>query len=191
MRSATGQVARPIFFATLIIISAYFPLFTLQRGEAALFTPMAFTVGYALFGALLCTLGIIPGLAYLAFRKPRPTFQNKPLVWLTRGYRAALGGLLNWPILAYGAVLGLSSRSAFSASWSAGTILPDLDEGALWLQVQMPSGMSLEFGEPNGERVAARRARIPRSEIHHDAARPRGCRRRCHGPLRISRRRSD
>jgi cobalt-zinc-cadmium resistance protein CzcA len=63
---------RPIFFATLIIITAYFPLFTLQRGEAALFTPMAYTVGVALFGALICTLALIPGLAYLAFRKPRP-----------------------------------------------------------------------------------------------------------------------
>src|ERR1700730_14878078 len=70
VKSATGQVARPIFFATLIIITAYFPLFTLQRGEAALFTPMAYTVGFALFGALLCTLALVPGLADLAFRKP-------------------------------------------------------------------------------------------------------------------------
>jgi cobalt-zinc-cadmium resistance protein CzcA len=98
VRSATGQVARPIFFATLIIITAYFPLFTLQRGEAALFTPMAYTVGFALFGALLCTLALVPGLAYLAFRKPRPAFRNKPLEWLGRSYRAALGGLLNRPI---------------------------------------------------------------------------------------------
>src|SRR5207344_382201 len=63
VRTATAQVARPIFFATLIIITAYFPLFALERGEARLFTPMAYTVGYALFGALLCTLALIPGLA--------------------------------------------------------------------------------------------------------------------------------
>jgi AcrB/AcrD/AcrF family len=54
VRSATSQVARPILFATLIIITAYFPLFTLQRGEAALFTPMAYTVGFcAVRGALV------------------------------------------------------------------------------------------------------------------------------------------
>ena len=69
VRSATTQVARPIFFATLIIISAYLPLFTLQRGEAALFTPMAYTVGFALFGALLCTFALVPGLAYMALPK--------------------------------------------------------------------------------------------------------------------------
>src|SRR5262249_20613202 len=103
VRSATSQVARPIFFATLIIITAYFPLFTLQRGEAALFTPMAFTVGFALFGALVCPLALIPGFAYLAFRKPRPPFRNRPLEWLGRAYRATLGRLLDRPALSYAA----------------------------------------------------------------------------------------
>jgi heavy metal efflux system protein len=144
VRSATSQVARPIFFATLIIITAYFPLFTLQRGEAALFTPMAYTVGYALFGALLCTLALVPGLAYLAFRKPRRPFRNKPLEELGRAYRVTLGRLLDRPILAY-----LATGLAFVAVGVLGTVvgrdyLPDLDEGSLWLQVQMPSGLSIE-----------------------------------------------
>jgi len=144
VRSATNQVARPIFFATLIIITAYFPLFTLQRGEAALFTPMAYTVGFALFGALVCTLALVPGLAYLAFRKPRQAFRNKPLEWLGRNYRAALGGLLNRPIISY-----VATGAAFVAVGVLGTLvgrdyLPDLDEGALWLQVQLPSGLSFD-----------------------------------------------
>src|SRR6202035_1822817 len=71
VRTATTQVARPIFFATLIIVTAYFPLFTLQRGEAALFTPMAYTVGFALWGRELCTRPHVPGLAHVAFRKLR------------------------------------------------------------------------------------------------------------------------
>jgi heavy metal efflux system protein len=144
VRSATSQVARPIFFATLIIITAYFPLFTLQRGEAALFTPMAYTVGFALFGALLCTLALVPGLAHLALRRPRPAFRNKPLEWLGRTYRAALAGLLNQPIVSY-----LATGLAFIAVGVLGTLvgrdyLPDLDEGSLWLQVQMPSGLSFD-----------------------------------------------
>ena len=71
MFSATKQVARPIFFATLIIITAYLPLFAFERAEAKLFLPMAYTVGYALLGALLCAFTLIPGLAYMAFRKPQ------------------------------------------------------------------------------------------------------------------------
>ncbi len=124
IRSATPQVARPIFFATLIIVSAYLPLFTLQRGEAALFTPMAYTVGFALFGALLCTLALTPGLAYLALRKPRAAFRNRPLEWLTRGYRNLLDRLLNWPSLSYLRPVSPSSRSAFSAARSDGITCP-------------------------------------------------------------------
>jgi heavy metal efflux system protein len=144
VRSATSQVARPIFFATLIIVTAYFPLFTLQRGEAALFTPMAYTVGFALFGALVCTLALVPGLAYMALRKPRPPFRNRPLEWLGRRYRAALAGLLKWPLISY-----VATALAFVAVGVLGLqvgrdYLPDLDEGSLWLQVQMPSGLSLE-----------------------------------------------
>jgi cobalt-zinc-cadmium resistance protein CzcA len=144
VRSATSQVARPIFFATLIIATAYFPLFTLQRGEAALFTPMAYTVGFALLGALLCTLALVPGLAYLAFRKPRAAFRDCPLEWLGRVYRATLGAVLDRPIFSY-----IATGAAFVAVGVFGTLvgrdyLPDLDEGALWLQVQLPSGLSLD-----------------------------------------------
>jgi cobalt-zinc-cadmium resistance protein CzcA len=144
VRSATSQVARPIFFATLIIATAYFPLFTLQRGEAALFTPMAYTVGFALLGALLCTLALVPGLAYLAFRKPRAAFRNRPLEWLGRAYRRTLAVVLDQPIFSYAA-----TGAAFIAVGVLGTqvgrdYLPDLDEGALWLQVQLPSGLSLD-----------------------------------------------
>jgi cobalt-zinc-cadmium resistance protein CzcA len=144
VRSATNQVARPIFFATLIIITAYFPLFTLQRGEAALFTPMAFTVGFALFGALLCTLALVPGLAYLAFRKPRRVFRNIPIELLGHAYRSALGRLLDRPFVSV-----VAAGVAFVAVGFLGTnigrdYLPDLDEGNLWLQVQLPSGLSLD-----------------------------------------------
>lgn len=63
------DVARPVFFATLIIITAYLPLFAFERVESKLFTPMAFTVGYALFGALLVALILIPGMAYFIYKK--------------------------------------------------------------------------------------------------------------------------
>jgi heavy metal efflux system protein len=144
VRSATSQVARPIFFATLIIVTAYFPLFFLQRGEAALFTPMAFTVGFALFGALLCTLALVPGLAYLAFRKPRATFHNKPLEWLGRVYGRALPALLDRPGISYAAVAAACAVIAVLGGTVGRDYLPDLDEGALWLQVQLPSGLSLD-----------------------------------------------
>ena len=144
VRSATSQVARPIFFATLVIITAYFPLFTLQRGEAALFTPMAFTVAFALFGALVCTLALVPGLAYLAFRKPRRAFRNVPLEWLERAYHSVLGRLLDRPLVSVMAAALAFVAVGFLGMNIGRDYLPDLDEGSLWLQVQMPSGLSLD-----------------------------------------------
>jgi hypothetical protein len=128
----------------LIIITAYFPLFTLQRGEAALFTPMAYTVGFACLGALLCTLALVPGLSYMVLRRPRRAFRNIPLEWLGRAYRATLTKLLNWPSISYVATAAAFLAVGIMAPLVGRDYLPDLDEGGLWLQVQMPSGLSLD-----------------------------------------------
>lgn len=139
-----SHVSGPIFFATLIIITAYFPLFAFERAEGKLFKPMAFTVGYALVGALLCALTLIPSLAYVALRKPSKPFVNKPLEWLTRAYRRVLTRLLDVPAIAYGlSALALAAVVVLGAT-AGREFLPDIDEGALWLQVQLPSGLSLD-----------------------------------------------
>jgi cobalt-zinc-cadmium resistance protein CzcA len=140
----TGHVAQPMFFATLIIVTAYCPLFAFERAEGKLFSPMAWTVGYALFGALLCALTLIPGLAYVALRKPRKIFHNTPLVWLTNRYHDTLAYFLKAPWIAYvisGAVL---VAVVVLGSTAGREFLPDLDEGSLWLQVDLPSGISIE-----------------------------------------------
>jgi heavy metal efflux system protein len=144
IRHTAANVTQPIFFATLIIMTAYVPLLGLERAEAKLFSPIAYTIVYALLGALLCSLMLIPGLAFIAFRKPRKIFHNKPLEALRNGYGYLLGVFLKAPIIVYlitavalGAVvvLGITVGKEF---------LPELDEGSLWMQVQLPSGISLD-----------------------------------------------
>ncbi len=142
-KAATLQVTRPIFFASLIIIIAYLPLFSFERAEAKLFTPMAYTMGYALFGALLTALALVPGLAYLAFRKPGRVYQNRWLERLTVKYDSVLGACIEQPRIIYGVVIfALFAVVALGATVGR-DFLPDLDEGALWLQVQMPTGLGL------------------------------------------------
>jgi heavy metal efflux system protein len=144
VQRAATQVMRPIFFATLIIISTYLPLFAFERAEGKLFAPMAYTVGYALLGALLCTLTLIPGLAYIALRKPRKVFHNAPLLRLQAAYQAALQRLLERPVIAY-VLGGVGIVAVLGLFLTLGQeFLPDLDEGTLWLQVQMPTGLSLD-----------------------------------------------
>ena len=146
VRATVAQVAKPIVFASLIIVAAYLPLFSFERAEAKLFSPMAYTVGYALFGALLCTLTLIPGLAFWAFRKPRRVFRNRPLEWLQAGYRAILSDLLRVPSIAYVVAIGALAGVIVLGMSIGREFLPDLDEGALWLQVAMPPGISLDTG---------------------------------------------
>ncbi|HYP36497.1 MAG TPA: efflux RND transporter permease subunit, partial [Stellaceae bacterium] len=141
--AAAGQVARPIFFSTLIIIAAYLPLFAFQRIEAKLFYPMAYAVGFAQLGALLLALTLVPGLAYLAYRKPRRVFRNPVLSWLEAGYQRILLGSLRRPRIAY----LLSAAAAVLVVGLGMTVwrefLPELDEGSIWLHAEMPGGISL------------------------------------------------
>jgi heavy metal efflux system protein len=143
VKAAAVQVTRPIFFASLIIITTYLPLFSFERAEAKLFTPMAYTMAYALFGALLTTLALVPGLAYYAFHKPGHVYHNRWLERLTHRYERVLAICLNQPRIIYGvtifalfAVIGLGATVGRD-------FLPDLDEGSLWLQVQIPTGLAL------------------------------------------------
>ncbi len=143
VRAATLQVTRPIFFASLIIITAYLPLFSFERAEAKLFTPMAYTMGYALFGALLTTLALVPALAYFAFRKPGRVYHNRWLERLTDGYERVLAACIAQPRIIYGVVI-FALLAVVGLGMTVGReFLPDLDEGALWLQVQMPTGVAL------------------------------------------------
>lgn len=142
--TVTKHVGRSIFFATLIIVTAYLPLFAFEHAEGKLFRPMAFTVGYALLAALLCTVTLTPGLAYIALRKPRKIFHNKPLERLQRAYTNSLGRLLGKLPIVY-SVAGVAFAGVLILGMTIGReFLPELDEGSLWLQVQMPTGLSLD-----------------------------------------------
>ena len=143
VKAATVQVTRPIFFASLIIITAYLPLFSFERAEAKLFTPIAYTMAYALFGALLTTLALVPGLAYYAFHKPGPVYHNRWLEWLTVRYDRVLAACIRQPQIIYGVILFALLAVIGLGATVGRDFLPDLDEGSLWLQVQMPTGLAL------------------------------------------------
>ena len=140
----TVEVAKPVFFSSIIIITAYLPLFAFERVEKKLFTPMAFTVGYALVGALLVALFLIPGLAYVLYRKPQKMYHNKWLEKLTGIYHRQTTKIIEKPKSVF-APLGFILVCATILTIMVGKdFLPQLDEGSIWLQVQLPPGISLE-----------------------------------------------
>ncbi|MBV8903199.1 MAG: efflux RND transporter permease subunit, partial [Acidobacteriia bacterium] len=133
---AAHEVQRPVFFAIAIIITAYLPIFTLQRVEGRLFKPMAWTVAFALLGAITFSMLIAPALASLMFPRGTSEWRNPLLVWLTDRYRSALRLAIRRRYITAGiglACLGVLIFLAFGGAIGA-EFLPHLDEGALWVR---------------------------------------------------------
>jgi len=144
IRDAALDVERPIFFSLLIIVSAYIPLFTLERVERRLFTPMAFTVCYALVGSMLIALTLIPVLATYLFRGTPKTWENPVLTWLYARYERAL----DWSIANPKRVIAMAAAVVVGAALLSlrlgSEFLPQLDEGVLWIRANFPAGISLD-----------------------------------------------
>ncbi|WP_288377263.1 CusA/CzcA family heavy metal efflux RND transporter [uncultured Chryseobacterium sp.] len=155
------EVAKPIFFSTIIIITAYLPLFAFERVEKKLFTPMAFTVGYALLGALAVALLLIPGLAYVIYRKPQKIYHNKWLEKLSTAYGKSIEKIMQTPKRVIIPIM-IVLVSAGILSYHVGKdFLPELDEGSIWLQVQLPPGISLAKSKEMSDTLRARTLKHP------------------------------
>jgi heavy metal efflux system protein len=134
IREAAQEVQRPVFFAVAIIIAAYLPIYTLQAVEGKLFRPMAWTVGFALAGAIIFSILIAPVLASILFRKGSKEWHNPAMAWLTVRYRTALTWAIDKRWLTVGVAVcsfALTLYLAFSGVIGS-EFLPHLDEGAIW-----------------------------------------------------------
>ena len=157
----TTEVARPIFFSILIIITAYLPLFAFEHIEKKLFTPMAYTVGYALIGALCVALFLIPGLAYMAYRKPRKVYHNRWLEKLQMLYHAQVVRVIDCPKAVLGVLAGILVLAGVLSYTVGKDFLPPLDEGAIWIQVQLPPGISIERSKEMGAELRNKLGQFP------------------------------
>ena len=148
---AAHEVQRPVFYAITIIITAYLPIFTLQEVEGRLFSPMAWTVSFALVGALIFSMLLAPVLCSYFFRKNVKEWHNPVLVLLTRGYRHALRWSLRHRFLTLSIpaiLLGITIYSVVSGKVGS-EFLPHLDEGAIWAR----GTLAPSTGPAEGERV--------------------------------------
>jgi cobalt-zinc-cadmium resistance protein CzcA len=144
IRDRAVEVSKPIIFSSIIIITAYLPLFAFERIEKKLFTPMAFTVGYALLGALAVAIFLIPGLSYGVYRKPQKIYHNKWLEKLTAKFDAHTKYLVEHPKKVLALLISATLGAMVLTITVGKDFLPPLDEGSIWLQVQLPPSISLE-----------------------------------------------
>ena len=135
IRASAHEVQRPVFYAIGIIITAYLPIFTLQRVEGRLFKPMAWTVAFALLGALIFSMLLAPVLSSLLFRKGTREWHNPMMVFLTARYRTVLRWAIRWRWATLAAAVGGLAVGVYLAGWVLGSeFLPHLDEGAIWVR---------------------------------------------------------
>ena len=140
IRSAAHEVLRPVFFARGIIIASYLPIFTLQAVEGRLFKPMAWTVCFALLGALVFAILVAPVMASFFFRKGAKEWKNPLMDWLTGHYRTAVRAAIlhrNWTL---GIAVFLFAVAVYlTVGGPIGSeFLPHLDEGSIWVRGTLP-----------------------------------------------------
>ncbi len=145
LRSVTTHLTKPILFSKAIIILAFLPIFTFQRVEGRIFSPVALTLSFSLIGAVILTLTLVPALLTLVLAKR--DLQEKHIAWLENlqhWYRGVLFSGVRKPSVQFG-VATLVSAVAFALVPMLGSeFLPKLDEGNLWLTISLPPASSLD-----------------------------------------------
>ena len=157
IREAAHEVQRPVFFAIGIIITAYLPIFTLQAVEGRLFRPMAWTVAFALLGALTFSMIVAPVLASFLFRKGAKEWTNPVMTFLIVRYRKAATWAIHQRVITVGVgVAGLAIAIYLAFGGVIGSeFLPHLDEGSLWVR-----GTLEQSAGPNEGISVMNRARV-------------------------------
>jgi cobalt-zinc-cadmium resistance protein CzcA len=158
IRDAAHEVQRPVFYSIGIIITAYLPIFTLQRVEGRLFKPMAWTVSFALLGSLIFSMLIAPVVASFVFGKNAREWHNPVMIWITSVYRKSLDRAIRfrWVTVAIAAAaLGVSGYLTLSGVIGS-EFLPHLDEGAIWVRATFAPST----GPTEGARVMDQARRI-------------------------------
>jgi heavy metal efflux system protein len=152
IRDAAHEVQRPVFYAIAIIITAYMPIFTLQRVEGRLFRPMAWTVAFALLGAIVFSILIVPVLAALLFPHGVKEWRNPLMEFLKDRYRHGVKSAIQHRWVTVGVALASLAVALFLAfSGVIGSeFLPHLDEGAIWAR----GAMANSVGETEGANFA-------------------------------------
>ncbi len=142
--TASKDVDRPIFYSVAVILAGYLPIYALTGPSAKLFHPMAETMSFALIGALILTLTLVPVLASYWFKSGVKEHANKAFEWMKRLYASQLDWALDRPKLVMLLACLIFGATLLLVPFIGGEFMPHLDEGALWVRATMPYTISFE-----------------------------------------------
>lgn len=137
------EMGKAIFFSKLIIITCLIPIFAFQKVEGKMFSPLAYTLGFALLGALLFTLTLVPALSSVLLRKNVREKHNPIVLFFERGVGKLFNVTYKNKRTSLLIVLAIMAVTFFSAKFLGTEFLPELNEGALWVEAELPMSVSL------------------------------------------------
>lgn len=144
LKKTGGSLGKAVFFSKIIIITALLPIFTFQKVEGKMFSPLAWTLGFALLGALIYTLTLVPVLCSILLRKNVREKDNIIVRFFNRNVENAFAWCFRHKKKSLVIALAVLAGTLFSARFLGSEFLPPLNEGALWVEAKMPMSMSLQ-----------------------------------------------
>jgi cobalt-zinc-cadmium resistance protein CzcA len=163
-----SEMGKAIFFSKLIIITCLIPIFAFQKVEGKMFSPLAYTLGFALLGALLFTLTLVPALSSILLRKNVREKHNPVVAFFENGVKKLFQKAYQFPRASLLIAFSFMAITFFSAKYLGNEFLPELDEGALWVKAQLPMSASLTQSKQISDKMTETIRKFP--EVNHTLA---------------------
>ncbi len=153
VKKVSTEMGKPIFFSKLIIITALIPIFAFQKVEGKMFSPLAYTMGFALLGALLFTLTLVPLLCKMLLSKNVREKENPLVSTLEKFYRPTVFWSLQHPKLSIGISVSLLVVSLAVGAQLGSEFLPQLNEGSIYVRASMPQSVAFSTANAMSENM--------------------------------------
>lgn len=162
---ATGtEMGKAIFFSKIIILTCLIPIFAFQKVEGKMFSPLAYTLGFALLGALIFTLTLVPALSSILLRKNVREKHNPVVRFFENGVKSMLAVIYANQKKSVLIALAIMALTFFSARFLGTEFLPELNEGALWVEAELPMSVSLSEAKLVSDKMVSILSRFPEVE---------------------------
>ncbi|MBW4888484.1 CusA/CzcA family heavy metal efflux RND transporter [Mucilaginibacter sp. HMF5004] len=152
-KNVGAEMGKAIFFSKLIIITCLVPIFAFQKVEGKMFSPLAYTLGFALLGALIFTLTLVPALSSILLNKNVREKHNPVVNFFENGVRRMFTYTYKFPKASILVAVIFMALTFFSAKFLGTEFLPDLNEGALWVEAELPMSVSLPEAESINQKM--------------------------------------
>lgn len=162
------EMGKAIFFSKIIILTCLIPIFAFQKVEGKMFSPLAYTLGFALLGALLFTLTLVPALSSILLRKNVREKHNVVVQFFEKSIKYLFDRTYRMPKTSLMIAISFMALTFFSARFLGSEFLPELDEGALWVKAQLPMSASLSQSKEISDKMGSIIRKFP--EVKHTLA---------------------